>query len=326
MNKLSIAATIVLCTATKAFADDCEKLIQFDTEYITKDYAAQYVVINRINAENYDENKKKLEGSFLDIFSGSYSDFQKKREVFNSYYKSVDTKTLSEKYFSHVLSPIGAEAYTTCIAENSNKLITAWISTKHQEEKIAVTVKTGASGDSKVRFQISGEKTKDKPVVLTSGSRQTLNFTHDTKLPFVLTINAVNLNTKQSDSTVVELPARKEYALKAETINIDKTMRVGCGCHGSQDGCMGASSNPATFVAPEGFSIDPTTLDEVSHTVNPPGIESYTKVQNETKDADDKIVRLELIPATCWGMSNHSAGSLDILYRVRATKRYLTEK
>lgn len=316
-------ALILSPTATLAQGtESCDKLIQFDSEVMTKDVAARYSALNLVNESNYEDIKKKAKATVPGYFDGSYDEFRTKRREFSFLFSTTSSLDIAESYYKHALSPAGAQAYSECIAQLSSKPIAAWVSNKSVTSKIAVTVKSNGKGSSVISYTVDGATPINEPKSLSAGSSQTLLFEKKPSEAFLIVINSTDPTNGSDDTTFVELPAQKRFEIRETVKSYTETLMCGAGCQGNSAGCL--ITRNLKFVAESGFSINPTTVKEVSRqTVGGPGLRSFAVNWIESRKDDGSIQTLEGQPHSCDGNSGHTQGILEVTYKVNATKPYL---
>jgi hypothetical protein len=240
-------------------------------------------------------------------------------------YKSSGSTELSQSYFQHALSTAGAEAYAQCLARVSNKPISVWISNKNLADKIAVTIKSGLTGNTNLKISVSGAIPLNPPQDLTSGSQQTLIFERNPKNSFLLVVSSSNQQNSASDSDFVELPAIRNFQIKRTESKMtgQPTLMCAAGGNGSTVGSPGREDTKIT--APSGFSMDGKSVKEVSRRIAGPGLASFSVNWTQQVREDGSIASLTGQPVSCEGNSGHTQGHVFVTYEAVAYKDLLVE-
>ncbi len=303
----------------------CERLMAFDTTMVHSNAAARYSVLSLVNQENYEAMKQSAGLSIPGYFSGNYDDFSEKRSRLESMFAASGGFEVEEGFYRHALSPAGAQAYAVCVAQQGNKPIAAWISSKASNSVLAVTVRSGVTGSAIVDYTLDGTNAPlNQPVPLSAGSSQTLLFRRDPGQPFLVVINATNRATQATDSTFVELPPLRLFQTVTEEQAVSGSLMCAAGCQGNTAGCP--IHEPTTLVAPSGFSLDRNTLREVGRTVRfGPGSKNLDIQWIENRRDDGSLQSLQGNVRSCEGNSGDTQGATDVAYQVQAVREYLRE-
>lgn len=318
----------------------CDKLVQFDTVAMSSSMATLYSALQFINQENYASVKTGAAANVPGYFDGSYDQFKTQRNKLSSLFQSSGFTSLSSDYYRHSLSPAGAEAYARCVAEQSGLPISAWIA-QRTDDRLILSVRAGIVGTT-VNFEIVGAQPQSggKKVTLPPGAdpdtrdNYELNgggstgfiFEHDKRKSFLIVINATVKELKGAQSsTTVYLPAVREFEIRKEVRAITGTCMVAAGCQGNTSLCRLTSI--CTLMAPDGFHLDPASLQKVSEImVGPYGVNQY---RVGWANAEVGGVIRSMIgtpdPSSIDGANGDTQGRLDITYTVNAIREYIVE-
>jgi len=325
MNKFVIGLLLLAPAGMLHAQQACERLMAFDTTVMRTNAAARYSVLSMVNQDNYEAMKQSAGLSVPGYFDGDYASFSQKRSRMESLFAASGGFEVGQGFYRHALSAAGAEAYATCIAQQGNKPIAAWISSRDSNSVLAVTVKSNATGSAVVDYTIDGTNQPiTQPTPLPPGSNQMLLFHRDPAQPFLVVINATNRATQATDSTFVELPPLRRFESVSEEQPVNGTLMCAAGCQGNSAGCP--IREPATLVAPTGFSLDRNTLRETDRTVLfGPGSKNFDIEWVESHRADGSLQSLQGNVRSCEGNSGDTQGATRVAYQVQALREYLRE-
>lgn len=298
--------------------NECEKLIQFNTNAISRDYATRFAALKFVNQDNYEEMKQKYGAEVPDYFSGSYDEFKTKRNQLTSLFVAAGYSSLQESYYQHSLSPEGAKAYAICMAEKSNKPIAAWIESI-TDDRIAIGVRCGLRAGAEVTLNIFGAQPINPPTPLGAGAVQFLLFEYNSKKDFIVIMNSV----EGADGISIVLPKVRNFEIRKERKEISGTMTCGAGCHGNSSGCY--QFTDVILAADPDFYLLPETLREINRRVlGGPGIRQVLFTWVEDK-VGGQVRRLIGHPHSVDGQSGDTQGIIEIAWSVIAEKQYLVE-
>lgn len=324
--KFSVSLFLALATTlASAQPDSCERLMAFDTTVIQSNIAAQYSVLQLVNQQNYESIKQSGSANVPGYFDGSFDDFRKKRSSLESLFAASGGFTIEQGFYRHALSPVGAQAYAECVARQGNKPVSAWIANKDSNTVLAVTVKSGVTGNATVIYTVAGTNNPmNQPVPLSAGSSQTLLFQRDPTTPFLVVINATNQATQATDSAFVELPRLRSFELAMDERTDAAALMCAAGCQGNTAGCQ--LTEPAKFVAATGFAYDRNTLRQASNATRfGPGSTRLNVTWLEGRRADGTLQSLETQIVSCEGNSGNTQGATDYRYEMKATRQFVRE-
>lgn len=325
MKELAIGV-LLLASASAAHAQQsCERLMAFDTTVVHNNAAAQYSVLSLVNQDNYEAMKQSAGLSIPGYFSGDFNSFSEKRSRLESMFQASGGFQVEQGFYRHALSAAGAEAYAVCVAQQGNKPIAAWISSKASDSVLAVTVKSGVTGSAVVDYTLDGtDHPLNKPIALPAGSSQTLLFKRNPSEPFLVVLNATNRATQATDSTFVELPPLRRFETVSEERPVTGTLMCAAGCQNNTAGCP--IHEPTTLVAPTGFRLDRNTLRETGRAVRfGPGSKNLDIEWIEGRRDDGSLQSLHGNVRSCEGNSDDTQGATEVAYEVQALREYLRE-
>jgi hypothetical protein len=303
--------------------NECEKLIQFNTTAINRDFATQFSVLKFVNQDNYELLKQKYEASIPGYFSGSYDDFKQKRNQLTQLFIAAGFTSLQESYYHHGLSPEGAKAYSECVAKTTNEPIAAWIEAI-TESNVVVGVRCGLGGDVTAHLSITGtNQPQNSPEPLKANSQDALVFDYDPRKDFTIAIKCTIEESGATSFRVISLPKTRRFEIQKERKEITGNMICGAGCQGNSTGCY--MYTDVMLAADPDFYLLPETLIETSRRViGGPGIKTVQFSWVEDK-IGEKVRRLIGHPYAVEGSSGHTQGIVEITWRVIAEREYLVE-
>lgn len=303
----------------------CDNLIQFDTQHVSNSLASMYSALQFVTMENYEQMKKDMSASVPGYFDGTYNEFKMKRNKLTSLFHQAGFTSLQQDYYRHTLSQAGAEAYARCVAEQSNKPLSAWIGAR-SEETLAVMVRCGLPGAVTMKVSVVGAQPLggQTDYEVPGSGVITILFQHNQKKSFLIGLNAsigAPLNISAADT--IFLPAIREFEIRTESKRIQSALQAGAGCQGNSAGCQ--ISRELSFVADEGFSLDKSSIQRVSErVVFGPGIRAY-EVQWIYDEADGVVRRAIGRPYNIDGNSGNTQGCLEVTYSIAQTREYVVE-
>jgi hypothetical protein len=325
MKSFLLFALVVASPLVFGQTENCDRALKFDTTAFNSDFATRYSVLQRVNSANYEEAKTSWGVSIPEYFSGNFDQFSKKRSQLQSMYQSSGSTELSQSYFQHALSTAGAEAYAQCLARLSNKPISVWISNKNLADKIAVTIKSGLSGNTNLKISVSGATPINPPQDLTSGSQQTLIFERSPKNSFLLVVSSTNQQNGASDSDFVELPAIRNFQIKKIEAKVTGQPRLMCAAGGGGSTAGSQARENTKLTAPSGFSLDTKSVREITRQTAGPGLASFSVNWTSQLRDDGSVGSLTGQPVNCEGNSGHTQGHVFVTYEAVAQKEELVE-
>ena len=322
---LSSLALVLTVFNVAAQSDSCERLMAFDTTVIQNNVAARYSVLSLINQQNYEAVKQNGSAKVPGYFDGNYESFSQKRSQLETLFAASGGISIEQGFYRHALSTAGAQAYAECVAKQGNKPIATWIANKDSEKVLAVTVKSGVTGNATVLYTVDGtSKPINAPIPLSAGSSQTLLFPRDPAMPFLIVVNATNQATQATDSAFVELPRIRNFKRDFEEQPASTTVMCAAGCHGNTAGCRIVESGK--IIASTGFSLDRNTLREVGRRTRfGPGSKNLEIKWIEALRADGTLQSLEGQVQSCEGNSPHTQGATEIRFEAKAIREFLRE-
>ncbi|MEO8389840.1 MAG: hypothetical protein ABI893_07935 [Polaromonas sp.] len=305
--------------------DSCERLMAFDTTVVQNNIAARYSVLSLINQQNYESVKQSGSAAVPGYFDGSYDEFRQKRSQLESLFAASGGFSVEQGFYRHALSPAGAQAYAECVARQGNKPIAAWIANKDSESVLAVTVKSGVTGNAMVVFTVDGTaKPMNPPVPLSAGSSQTLLFARDPSKAFLVVVNATNQATQATDSAFVELPRIRNFQIASEEQTVKTVVMCAAGCQGNTAGCRIVESGKV--VAPSGYNLERNTLREESRRTRfGPGSKNLDIKWVDAFRPDGSLQTIEGQVQSCEGNSPHTQGATEITFQAQAIRRFVRE-
>lgn len=302
----------------------CEELLKFDVTAISSDYAAQYAAFSYVNQQNYEDMKQKYSASVPEYFSGTYEQFNLKRSELTHLFQEAGVTSLSKSYYTRTLSPEGAKAYAICVAQQSNKPISAWIEAA-TDTKIVVGLRCGLGGTVQATYTCVGPQPDQNPSgVLNAGGQTALMFSYDPAADFAVAFNVSVSPTNAQDMAVLELPKRRRFERKVRTAVVEGWAEAGAGGQGNTSG------NPrwkdAELVAPPGYTLNPNTTRVVERKViGGPGLGQFTMQWQPVANAEGRIVKLTAHPTGMDGLSGDTQGIEQIRVSVIAEQPYIAE-
>lgn len=308
-----------------AQAINCENALKFDTTAFNSDFATRYSVLQRVNSSNYEEAKSSWGISVPEYFSGNFDQFSKKREKLQTLYQSSGSTELSQSYFQHALSTAGAEAYAECVRRVTNKPVSVWISNKNSADNVAITVKSGLTGNTNLKITVDGATPINAPKDLTSGSQQILIFQKDPKKSFLIAVTATNPQSGAVDSGFVELPATRTFRIKKVEAIAAGQPELMCAAGGGGSTAGSQAKQDTRITAPSGYSLDKTSIKEISRRTAGPGLASFRVNWTEQLRDDGSTANLQGQPVNCEGNSGHTQGHVFVRYEAIAFKEQLEE-
>ncbi|NYG33501.1 hypothetical protein [Sphaerotilus montanus] len=297
----------------------------FDTTVIQSNVAAKYSILSLINQQNYESVKQSGSATILGYFEGGFDEFKQKRSQLESLLFASGSFSLDQGFYRHALSSVGAQAYAECIARQGNKPIAAWIANKSADGIIAVTVKSGVTGNATVVYTVDGSaKPMNQPAPLSAGSSQTLLFARDPSKAFLIAVNAINQATQATDSAVIELPRMRNFEVASEEKIISTSLMCAAGCQGNTAGCR--IMEPGKIVAPTGYAIDRNTLREVGRRTRfGPGSKNIYINWVDAFGSDGGIQSIDGQIQSCEGNSPHTQGATELTFEARAIRKFVRE-
>lgn len=303
----------------------CDNLIQFDTQRVSSSLASLYSALQFVTIDNYEEMKQSMSASVPGYFDGSYNDFKSKRNKLTSLFHSAGFSSLQQDYYRHTLSPAGAEAYAKCVAEQSDKPLSAWIGAR-SEETLAVMVRCGIPGTIVMKVTVVGAQPigGQTEYEVPGNGVITILFSHNQKKSFLIGLNAsIAAPLNLSAAETIFLPAIREFEIRTESKRIEAAIQVAAGCQGNTSGCQIARE--ATFVADEGFTLDKNSIQRVSErVVFGPGVRAY-ELQWIFDESDGEVRRAIGRPYGIDGNSGHTQGCLEVTFSIAQKRDYVAE-
>lgn len=302
----------------------CEDLLKFDVTAIASDYASQYAAFSYVNQQNYEEMKQKYSASVPEYFSGSFEQFNSKRNELTHLFQEAGLTSLSKSYYTRTLSPEGAKAYAICVAQQSNKPISAWIEAT-TDSKIVVGLRCGLGGNVQVTYTCIGpQPDQNASGTLNAGGQTALMFSYDPAIDFAVAFIVTVNPTNAQDMAVLELPKRRRFERRVRTIVVEGLAEAGAGGQGNTSG------NPrwkdAELVAPSGYTLNPNTTKVVERKViGGPGLGHFTMQWQSIANADGRVVKLTAHPTGMDGLSEDTQGIEQIRVSVIAEQPYIVE-
>lgn len=301
----------------------CENLLQFDVTSISSDYASRFAALRVVNQENYDQMRQKLSASIPGYFDGDYQSFSLKRSKLNQLFAETGATEIHHNYFTRSLSPESARAYAECVARTSAKPIAAWVEAV-TDSNIVIGLKTAVAGDTDVSFTTVGPTPINGATgTLTGGGEKALMFSYNPATDFVVAFNATIAQTGGQHMVVVELPKRRRFERHTRQAEVAGFAVAGAGGQGN------TSANPLwedlDLVAPAGHYFLPETRRVVrTEIISNPGLTQYQVEWRETKDAEERVVKMTAHPV---GMNGgpHTQGSIRIYITATAEQPYIQE-
>ena len=303
---------------------NCSDLLQFDTTVIQNDLASQLSFLSYVSEENYDEMKRSYSASIPDFFTGKYDQFEKKRSEMTKVLSLSQVTKVHQSYYQHALSAGGAAAFASCVAEQSRKLISAWVE-KTTADSIVVVVKTGVLGHEDVEFKTSPIQPRERPRTLAAGGSQALTFAYDPRRDFVLTINAESRRAMAQDQAVISVPRTRKLRLTKPQKPVTTSITCGAGGQGSTSGNR-IFTDGALF-ADEDYYLLPETVRELSREPvwSGGGLRYFTLVQTQTV-VDGKVKRIDLHPTDIDGTSGDTQSNVRITYQATVERILVVEE
>ena len=300
--------------------DDCKDTLTFDTEVIKADFFALSSVLSLVTKENFEESKQKWGASVPDYFSLDFDSFAQKRERLNEMFTQANITISSSDHFKRALSPDAAKNYATCMATKSNKPIAAWVE-GHDETTVLVATMNRMADTTVQCIAVGNPKPVNEPSKLVTNAKEILEFPWDPKEGATITLNVRNATTGNIlDGVVLSIAPIRILKKKSETSQLSTTIRCGAGGQGSttNNQIYGNSS----FVAEPGFSIDPDSVQEVSHTGE--GL-VRKNVLWVPKVVDGRVVRLDSDIKPSEADNGHTQRIMTFTYTVQQHKDFLVE-
>lgn len=301
--------------------DDCKDTLTFDTEITKSDFFALSSILSLVTKDNYEDAKQKWGASVPEYFSLDFDSFTKKRERLNQMFAQANITISSTEHFKRALSPDAAKNYATCMATKSNKPIAAWV--EAQDETTVIVATLNRMADTIVQcVAIGNPKPINEPSKLVTNAKELLEFPWDPKKGATITLNVKNASTGNGlDGVVLSIPPIRKLTMKSEFRELSTTVQCGAGGNGSttDNQIYGNSS----FVADPGFSIDPDSIKEVSHTGD--GLIRKT-ILWIPKVVDGRVVRLDSDIQKSEADNGHTQRIMTFTYTVQQHKDYLVEE
>lgn len=305
---------------------ECINLLQFDTVAISNNYLNQYAALQFVSRQNYDEVKKNYSASIPDYFTGGYDDFSTKRNSLSELLATAGVTEIDSNYYRHTLSEIGAKAYADCVAQTNDQILSAWVKSKTDKE-ITIALRNGQAGHSTVEYTIGGRHTPlgNYPTELNGGSEIDFMFDYTDKESFTVTFNGTVKQTKAQFGVTISLPA----VIKLESRNERKTLTAVSQCEagGYGNSSYRGTSDPAEFVADDGFTILPATvtrIESINNGENNMGI-STREITWNTVTEKGHIVRLTGAITQIDGMNGDTRGGRKETWSVQQERVYLAK-
>jgi hypothetical protein len=302
----------------------CEDALQFDVTSASSDYASQYAVFSFVNQQNYEEMKQKFSASVPEYFSGSYDQFSKRRSELTHLFQEAGVTTLHKSYFTRALSAEGAKAYAICIAQQTQKAISAWIEAA-TDTKVVVGLRCGLGGNVTVDYSCIGpQPDQNSTGTLNAGGQTALMFSYDPAVDFVVAFNVKISPANAQDMVVLELPKRRRFEKKVRTTVVEGFVVAGAGGNGNTAG------NPrvedAELVAPAGYYLNLNTTKVMeSQVIGGPGLAFYKMTWLPVTNDDGRIVKITAHPTGMNGASGNTQGINRIKVSVIAEQPYIAE-
>lgn len=331
--KIAIAVTLlaVVTTATAQRAQECRPQDFFSTERVKNNLANEYSVLSIVSRDNYEEMKKGLSASIPDYFSGSYDEFQKKREKFFSYFESSSSFSSSSEFYRHSLSKEGAQAYAECVGTKQNKLFVAYIFNEDPKSgsRVSIGFSTKVGGNTTVNWEVRGEKEVTgfpRKGSLTPNSVDGTQFVYDRKKDFQVQVRAVDKNSGQVWSEWLTLPRYRIFNTVTDFDDGDR-VNVGCraGCQGNTAGCQEFDNGEK--LAPSGWSYAVPSIAMVG-SYSPWRYSLRAMNMNpwsSTIDPLGRVIRVSSTIASCEGQNGDTQGYRIDTYAIRRTRDRIVE-
>ncbi len=301
---------------------DCAKALVMNEEYRTSDLASSYLRMSYFDRDSYDESSKKFAEEIFGLGALDYEKFSQRREKLRQMMIDSGVNMSSQSTIIRTLSSEAASAYSQCISQNSDGLISAWID-KVVDNTVSVMLKTGFGGKANVEVTVAGDVMPNEGRVhlLQGNSQRTLTFNLPSKKDALITINATEKTIDFSSAVSLVLECSKRFELRHEIQLLTTTIEVGAGCHGSSSGCqiarMGSIIAPANFyLLPETFRFRERTI------VGGPGVRDWSISKKETA-RNGEILRIDIFPHSVDGNDGHAQGIELITYECSARRDYV---
>jgi hypothetical protein len=305
---------------------NCEAALQYDVTAISQNVIAKISVLNTVNSSNYEESKQKFGVSIPGYFGGSFSDFSSKRQSLVSSLSSQRATYSQSNFFQRLLSPAGAKAFSECVAQQSNALVTAWISSGQRTDYVTVTIKKNSAGSGNINFTVTAidgvvqQGQSGTTQTLSTNSTQTLLFKSPKSAQFLIVINATDAGSGASGSVTVEMPPYVEYRMQRSFQSLTAIGMCGAGGNGSTAGSPMRSN--ANFAAPAGYALDPSSVHLVKR--EKPSGWQYGLARDPqftwTRLPEDAEFPRTMVgtPGPCEGENGHTQGRVDFTWEIQA--------
>ncbi|QJE02835.1 hypothetical protein HH212_24845 [Massilia forsythiae] len=299
----------------------CEDLIQFDIESVTTNIVNEYSMLQFINQQNYDEIKRKYSVNFPEYFSGNYDDFKLARNELTRLFIAAGYSSQQGSSYRRTLSASSAEAYGRCLAENSHKPLSAWVS-KSTDNKIAINVRNGLNED--IDIQVVGATPLNPINLLHSAGTQMFMFDYDASNDFMVGFNGISRHNKTTDTALIQLDKVRHFEVRTTRKELTATFTCGAGCHGNREGCR--IWTDAVFIADQDYYLLYETRKVVrTEVIGGPGLMNYELQWITDPDAGKKPRRYIAHPCNMNGNSVDTQGIILGTCSIIAERQYIVE-